>query len=414
MGLTNSFSCFPLSLKLHKTKADLTTSKQEDLSLTSSSHTFGISEKRVSTTITERVADGPSKLHRSPHQEEATSPYHDALVVTSRGRYELIKVATQETLESSDVLISTRAVGLNPIDWKSVDFGFCLPEFPWVTGREMSGVVERIGAGVTGLEVGDRVWTGTYYRKREAGCFQSRVVAPAHTVLPVPAGLSFESAACLGVPGLTAAMTLWHWLRVPMPSTEQQPTVPLQQRTTPHYILIWGGSTVTGQFAIQLAVLSGLTVITVTSTKTSKLAGDLGATHVVTRDGKTENQILDDIRRISGEELVMAMDIVGPTSASYAVSALSRTKPSTIAPLSFLPPGFQPPPNVSVLNIEMKQFILNEECRKYAVGLSRLIAQGLVRLPTYEVLPGGLLAIPQGLERLKRGDMAGKKLIVSL
>lgn len=50
-------------------------------------------------------------------------------------------------------------MGLNPIDFKSVDYNFCLPAFPWVTGREMAGVVEEVGAAVTGFVPGDRVWT---------------------------------------------------------------------------------------------------------------------------------------------------------------------------------------------------------------------------------------------------------------
>jgi NADPH:quinone reductase-like Zn-dependent oxidoreductase len=66
---------------------------------------------------------------------------------------------------------------------------------------------------------------------------------PQHTVLKIPAGISFESAASLEVPGLTAAMTLWHWLEVPF-------TAEKGQRKSGDFILIWGGSTITGQFAI--------------------------------------------------------------------------------------------------------------------------------------------------------------------
>jgi NADPH:quinone reductase-like Zn-dependent oxidoreductase len=59
-------------------------------------------------------------------------------------------------------VISNHATGLNPIDYKSVDYNFCLPEFPWVTGREMAGVVEAVGSAVTDVKVGDHVWTSAY------------------------------------------------------------------------------------------------------------------------------------------------------------------------------------------------------------------------------------------------------------
>ncbi|KAI4596476.1 hypothetical protein KJ359_005230 [Pestalotiopsis sp. 9143b] len=294
----------------------------------------------------------------------------------------------------------------------------CMPEFPWVNGRELAGVVEAVGSAVSNIGPGDRVWTSTYYRKREAGCFQSRVVVPAHTVLSLSPELSFEGGACLGVPGLTAAMTLWHWLGVPMPSdAATHPTAQAAQGR--EQILIWGGSTITGQFAIQLATLSGLDVIAVTSAKTSALAQSLGAKYVVVRDGKTNDHIVAEISAAatslagSPDVLTKAIDIVGPETAIHTMGALSSSHPSVIAPLSFLPPGATVPDNVSVANVQMKEFVLLPECRKYALELNGLIASKAVRLPSHEISGCGLSGVPTGLQRLKGGDMGGKKLVVS-
>jgi hypothetical protein len=83
-----------------------------------------------------------------------------SLLVTGKGQYEIREQFISPSHASAgEVIIRTQAVGLNPIDWKSVDYGFCLPEFPWITGREMAGTIEHIGPDVTGLEVGQRVWT---------------------------------------------------------------------------------------------------------------------------------------------------------------------------------------------------------------------------------------------------------------
>lgn len=65
-------------------------------------------------------------------------------------------------MSDDEVIISNRTVGLNPIDWKSVDFNFCLPEYPWITGREMAGIIEAVGADVKEFKVGDRVWTSQH------------------------------------------------------------------------------------------------------------------------------------------------------------------------------------------------------------------------------------------------------------
>jgi NADPH:quinone reductase-like Zn-dependent oxidoreductase len=80
--------------------------------------------------------------------------------VCGKHTYALVDDHPFPSLESDDeIVISTRAVGLNPIDWKSVDYNFCLPAFPWVTGREMAGIVEAVGSNVRDFKVGDRVWT---------------------------------------------------------------------------------------------------------------------------------------------------------------------------------------------------------------------------------------------------------------
>ncbi|KAK5323871.1 hypothetical protein LTR93_004655 [Exophiala xenobiotica] len=333
--------------------------------------------------------------------------HHQALVVTSTYRYEIRQIPTPTIEEPDEVMIETRAVGLNPIDWKSVDYKFCLPELPWVTGREMAGVVRKIGSQVKGLRPGDRVWTSTYYKKCKAGCFQQVVTVPQHTVLKIPAGISFESAASLGVPGLTAAMTLWHWLEVPF-------TAEKGRRKSGDFILIWGGSTITGQFAIQLALESGLSVVAVTSSKTASLVRSLGADHVVTRDDKTDEMIVEEVRNTVGDRLTRAVDIVGPKTAAMAVKALSTSLPSAIAPLSFLPQDFVPPANVTVRNVEMKRFILDPTSKVYAERLNCLLKKRQVDIPALEILPGGLAAIPDGLSRVKRGDMQGKKLIVKV
>ncbi|KAK5681100.1 hypothetical protein LTS10_006861 [Elasticomyces elasticus] len=295
---------------------------------------------------------------------------------------------------------------LNPIDYKSVDYNFCMPSFPWIGGREVAGIAEEVGSNVRAFKVGDRVWASTYYKDRRAGTFQEFCVVPQHTVLPLPARLDFNAGACLGVAALTAAMTLWKWLAVEMPSPHPKTAV-----TSSRHILIWGGSTVTGQFAIQFAHRSGLSVVAVTSAKTRCLAERLGAAHVILRDHKTNDEIVAEIRAITGDDLTMAIDIVGNTTGASCLQALSATKASTLAPLAFLKDGEQIPENVTIAPIEMKRFIIEEGNREYAEELNRLVGDGSVSIPEIEVLHG-LEMVEEGLEMLKRGDMNGRKLVV--
>jgi hypothetical protein len=83
-----------------------------------------------------------------------------ALVVTSDRSYHLdTDFEVPQDLGPKEVMVRNHAVGLNHIDWKSVEYNFCLPELPWITGREMAGVVERVGSDVTKVKAGDAVWT---------------------------------------------------------------------------------------------------------------------------------------------------------------------------------------------------------------------------------------------------------------
>ena len=235
------------------------------------------------------------------------------------------------------------------------------------------------------------------------------MTVPQHTVCPIPQGLSFEEASCLGVAALTAAMALWRWLQVPGSPTEETHTIPKTG-----ILLIWGGSTITAQFAIQLAVIAGLKVVAVTSSKTMPLAKSLGAAHVVTRDGKSGDEIVAEIRSICGDTITRGIDLVGTETANHCLRALSQSQLALFAPLAMLSSKAVVPENISVETVEMKQFVLDPSSQVYSSRLNKLIEEKRIMLPQIEVLEGGLDNIQNGLERLKKGDMAGKKVIVSM
>lgn len=200
-------------------------------------------------------------------------------------------------------------------------------------------------------------------------------------------------------------MTLWRWFGIsPAPSPSVHAT---------DFVLVWGGSSVTGQFLIQLASQHGLRVIAVGSAKTAPLLVELGAEYVVARDGKSNDAIVEEVKRLTDDGVTMGIDLVGATTAVATVQCLSSTRAARFAPLAWAP-KMELPQNVEMLNVEMKQFVLNPESKIHAEQLTQLVGNGQIRLPEIEVLKGGLEVVEEGLERLKRGDMAGKKLVVEI
>ena len=167
----------------------------------------------------------------------------------------------------------------------------------------------------------------------------------------------------------------------------------------------------TGQFAVQIALQSGLEVIAVTSSRTQALVESLGA-HTIIRDVKTNDEIVEEIRVVAGDRITRALDLVGTDTAPFCLQALSKSKPCLFTPLAMMKTQLVPH-NVEVLTVEMKQFVLDSSSTIYAEDLNLLIESGKIEPPELDILKGGLSAVQGGLERLKKGDMGGKKIIVS-
>ena len=91
------------------------------------------------------------------------------------------------------VLVKVHACSINFPDTLMIrDLYQFKPERPYAPGGELAGVIEALGEGVTGWNVGDRVIASTGH-----GGLAEKVVAEAHRLFPLPEGVSFETGASL-------------------------------------------------------------------------------------------------------------------------------------------------------------------------------------------------------------------------
>ncbi|GAA4806212.1 NADP-dependent oxidoreductase [Streptomyces ziwulingensis] len=165
-----------------------------------------------------------------------------------------------------EMLIRIRAAGLNPVDCKIRDGKMRLLnrlDLPMVAGSELSGVVERIGAGVTRFAVGDRVFARV--DKTKLGAYAPFVVVDQTLVTKMPKALDFADAAGLPLAGLTALQALRDELAL----------------TAGDRVFISGGAGGVGTLAIQLAVWMGAKVATTASPRGEELVRSLGAETVI-------------------------------------------------------------------------------------------------------------------------------------
>jgi len=139
--------------------------------------------------------------------------------------------------------------------------GLRSPRFP-VVGRDVSGTVAAVGAGVTGYAVGDRV-LGT----ADGSCAELAVV-PVTRLVPLPEGLDPVASAALPISGLTALQGLAKAHRGDGVRTGDR-------------VLVIGASGGVGSYAVQLAAAAGAEVTGVASAAKADMVRDLGASRVL-------------------------------------------------------------------------------------------------------------------------------------
>lgn len=138
---------------------------------------------------------------------------------------------------AGEVLIANRALALNPVDWKMIEWGHPAWRDGQVPGVDGVGVVAAVGSGVD-LLPGTRV---AYHQALgRDGSFAEYCRVTAEAVLRVPAALADAAAACLPCPGLTA----WQAL-------EKVPLAPARD------VLVVGAGGAVGLFLVQFALQRG-------------------------------------------------------------------------------------------------------------------------------------------------------------
>lgn len=165
------------------------------------------------------------------------------------------------------VLVRVHAAGVNPVDTYVRSGNYAkLPTLPYIPGGDGAGVIQAVGAGVTGLAPGDRVYFAGTASGMVGGAYAERVVCEAAQVHPLPPRVTFAQGAAVPIPYGTAYRALFQKAAARPGET----------------VLVHGASGGVGIAAVQLGAAAGLTVIgTAGSERGRQLVREQGAHHVL-------------------------------------------------------------------------------------------------------------------------------------
>jgi NADPH:quinone reductase len=291
-----------------------------------------------------------------------------------------------------EVRVRVRTSGVNPSDVKSRGLRKLL--FPRVIPHsDGAGEIEAVGAGVPASRVGERVWLWNGQFQRPFGTAAEFIVLPAAQAVPLPARVSFEEGACLGIPAMTAYRA-----------------VELAVAHNAKTVLVSGGAGSVSQYAIQFAKARGATVITtISSEDKARVAREAGADHCIDYKREDVGQRVAEITAKRGVDCIIEMDL---SANAKLIPAVLRPKRSVIVygtgPEATIPSFFCLSNSILLQFFLVYQLDAHERARTVAGITQALEAGKLINRvgPTYPLTE--IAAAHEAVERGSIGNVVVK------
>ncbi|KAF5021800.1 hypothetical protein F66182_6175 [Fusarium sp. NRRL 66182] len=368
-----------------------------------------------------------------------------------------------DTHHDHELLVRTNTIGLNPIDWKSPDYGFAIPELPYISGREAAGTVVRAPQSQSRIRNGDKVIViSTDYRDLRKATYQQYVVAADFNVVRIPKEITIKEGATLGVAYVAAALSLGICLGVDFTNVQNGPNILNLVRQVPEeslpedirgecldsilpnegarpgdWIAIWGGSSTSAVLSVQLARLVGLKVALVVDTAKHgiRISENPVLRPDLLVDSHDPERAVAVLRANTRGKLRFGIDTRGRDTAQVLLQALGPeelhrntaevTSPPSTPPTEPTVPahlvgmsGLPKTGNSSAVIFHTIPFKLYHEVPEVGEVMSgwleRLLSSRALVPPRIIDVEDGLHNVNKGLDRMRRGEISGGKLVVDL
>lgn len=281
--------------------------------------------------------------------------------------------------QAGEVLIRVSAASVNPVDYKirSGNYRKTVTELPAVPGRDVSGIVAALGAGVTGLNIGDEVYA---FLAAHSGGYADYAIGDADEVALKPRTLDHLHAAAVPL----AAVTAWQALF-------DHGHLKAGQR-----VLIHGAAGGVGHFAVQFAKAKGGIVFATASGRDISVLQQLGADQVIDHRAKSfEHEV---------REIDLVVDLVGGDT--------QRRSWQVIKPGGALVSTLEPPSAEEAARRQARgEVFMASPTRATLTEIANLIDAGKVRViiqKTYRLEDAA-----QAQDELEHEHSAGKRVLVT-
>jgi NADPH2:quinone reductase len=224
--------------------------------------------------------------------------------IETQGAPPVLQYTTEQVGQpaANEILISQKAIAINFVDIMFRNGTFPIHRFPATIGGEAAGVIESVGAGITGFKPGDRV---AYYSA--LGAYAERRLISAGDLVRLPDDISYELAASILAKGLTARMLVKQAYKI-------QPG---------EVALVHAAAGGVGSLLIRWAKALGATVIGAVGSADKKLAAiNNGADHVVISDSQN---LAEEVTAFTGNKGIdVVYDGVGRDTFETSVNLVKQ------------------------------------------------------------------------------------------
>ncbi|KAF9732564.1 hypothetical protein PMIN03_006448 [Paraphaeosphaeria minitans] len=347
---------------------------------------------------------------------------HRVAFIHGKGEATKIGERSLGKLKPDEIAIKVAATAINPVDWKLRDYGlFIVPgwEYPAVLGSDGSGTVAAVGDDVSSFSVGERVFFQSGYGNPDVSTFQEYIKIPAEIVAKTPKNISDEEAAGIVLATHAGAAAFYdktgHGLKAPW-------TAGGSEVGKGKAVVILGGSSSVGQYAIQLARLSGFErIVTNASAAHHEFLKELGAHVVLDRNVSTAQDFQKALDGLPLEFVFDSISIKQTQLLGVETLQAAGTKDSNVVIVGMTDEeakklGESKEPKVAIKGIV--GIALAPHLRYLITALTDnlggekgWIASGKFKPNKVEITEGGLEKLQGGLEKNKTG-VSGVKVVI--